>query len=143
LLRVSYVLDYFGFNKNLFGYAGASFLDASGNPIAPGAIGSDGLPTSASGNNPGTGGYFSPKNFVNDGGRVEVQGRANRSLGYRLSGFIGSQRYTGAQPHAAEGFSGTATLRLNDRFSLPLSYMWDNFGPFRQNTLLVRLTAKL
>jgi hypothetical protein len=142
LLRVSYAVDYIGFAKNLFGYGGASLLGQDGQPIPPNALGSDGMSTSPSPDTAGTGGYFSPSMFLNDGARVEVQGRANRSVELRASGFIGSQRYTGTSPHAAEGISGTAIVRLNQRLSVPVTYGWDNFGPFRQDSLLVRLVAK-
>jgi cellulose synthase operon protein C len=137
LLRASYSLDYFGFDKNQFGFGGASFVDRRGRTLPETLIGSDGLSTI------GLGGYFSPQRYISNLGRVEVRGRYNRALDYRLTGFAGTQSYTGSQLRAATGLSASLGFRLNDRFSLPVTYLWDNVGPFNQQSVIFRLVARL
>lgn len=141
LLRFSYNMDYLAFDKNLLGYGGASLLGPGGLPVA--VIGGDGVSPLATPGNPGLGGYFSPPDFLSQVGRVEVQGKASPGVDYHFSGFAGYQDFTGATNHKAAGVFGSVTLRLNDRFSLPITYVLDNFGPFVQQTLFVRLAVKL
>jgi hypothetical protein len=91
----------------------------------------------------GLGGYFSPERYVSNLGRIELRGRPDRLFEYRLAGFVGSQSYTGSDLRAATGFSATAAFRLNDTFSLPVTYLWDNVGPFKQQSVIFRLVARL
>lgn len=114
LVRASYSLDYFGFDKDLFGFSGLS-----------------------------AGGYFSPHDYVANVGRIEMQGRPHQAFEYRVSAFMGSQDYTGSPLRQASGFSGTATFHLGDRYSVPVTYVRDNFGPFTQQSLFFRLIARL
>jgi len=138
LLRASYEMNYFGFDKNLFGFGGASLVTASGLPIAPATLGSDQISPSATSASPGVGGYFSPQSFLSNAGRLEVRGNSG-SLHYLLSGFLGSQTYTGSGNRLVAGFSGTLRLALSDNISLPITYALDNYGPFTQQSLQARL----
>jgi cellulose synthase operon protein C len=113
LVRAAYELNYFGFNDNRSGFSGAT-----------------------------VGGYFSPNNFLSNIFRVEVKGAYGANLSYSASAFFGSQNYTGSPARLAKGLSGTATMALTERVSLPVTYVIDNFGPFRQQTLLARLAVK-
>lgn len=136
LVRASFAVDYFGFDKDLFGFRGVSRV--------PGRdIGFDGPPVTAAPGRPGTGGYFSPARFVSHTGRVEAKGQPSRQFEYWVSGFAGAQIYTGIRRRGAYGISGSAVIHLNDRFSLPVSYLYDNIGPFRQQTVIFRLAARL
>jgi hypothetical protein len=143
LLRVSYGLDYFSFDKDLLGYGGASLTDPRGLPISIPLLGSDGISPLASPGNPGVGGYFSPQDFVSHVGRVEMRGRPHPNVQYDISAFLGAQDYTGSPQRRANGFFGSVTLRLSDRFSVPVTYVYDNFGPFTQHSLFIRLGVKL
>ncbi len=143
LLRASYQVDYFGFDKDLLGYGGASLTNRRGVPIPISLIGSDGFSPLAIDGTPGVGGYFSPQSFVSNVGRVEVRGRLSPNLDYNASGFLGAQNYTGTPSRQAYGFFGSITLRLSDRFSVPVTYLRDNFGPFVQQSLFIRLVARL
>ncbi|HZT28585.1 MAG TPA: cellulose synthase subunit BcsC-related outer membrane protein [Bryobacteraceae bacterium] len=143
LLRASYGLDYFGFDKNLLGYGGVSLMDARGLPLLPAQVGGDNISPLALSTNPGVGGYFSPAQFVSSVARVELRGRPNPAFEYQVSGFIGTQDYTGSERRRADGFFASVTLRLSDRFSLPVTYLRDNFGPFVQQSLFLRLVARL
>jgi hypothetical protein len=113
LVRAAYELNYFGFDDNRSGFAGAV-----------------------------VGGYFSPNNFVSNVARVEAKGAYGANLSYSASAFLGSQNYTGSPARLAKGLSGTVTMALTERVSLPVTYVIDNFGPFRQQTLLARLAVK-
>ena len=142
LFRASYSVNYFGFNKNLFGFGGASLLSEGGMPIPLSDLGSDGISPSSSFVEPGVGGYFSPRRFLSNIFRVDLQGRPNRNVEYRLAGFVGSQDYTGSSIRRASGLSGSLIFRLSDRFSVPVTYLVDNFGPFTQQTLFARLVVR-
>lgn len=142
LLRASYSLNYFGFAEDRLGFGGASLLTRRGQPIPLALLGNDGISPSPSASQPGIGGYFSPEWFISNVFRIDLQGRPDRNLEYRLSGFVGSQDYTGTSTRQASGFSGTLVVRLNDRLSVPLTYLRDNFGPFTQQSLFARLVVK-
>lgn len=143
LVRASYALDYFGFDKNLFGYGGASFTTGRGQYLPVSLVGADGISPVATAWNAGVGGYFSPENFVSNVARIEFRGRPRHRIEYDASAFLGAQSYTGSDTRQAAGFYGTITFRLNDRFSLPVTYLRDNVGPFTQQSLFFRLVAKL
>jgi hypothetical protein len=136
LLRAAYELNYLGFDDNRFGFGGASLLTRGGVAIAPSRIGSDGISPA------GIGGYFSPNNFVSNIARIEAKGAYGANLSYSASAFLGSQNYTGSPARLAKGLSGTVTMALTERVSLPVTYVIDNFGPYRQQTLLARLAVK-
>jgi len=140
LLRASYALDYFGFDENRLGFGGASLLTRRGNRISQ--LGADGISPAPTDTQPGVGGYFSPQRFISNVVRVEMQGRPGPALEYRLSAFIGSQSFTGSDPRQAAGFSGSLILRLTARFTVPVTYWIDNFGPFSQQTLSARLVVR-
>lgn len=142
-LQASYVLEYFGFDKNLLGYGGVSLLDRRGRLIPPGNLGSDGLSPIAGAGRAGVGGYFSPARFLSNVGRLELQGRPDRHFEYRLAGFVGAQRFTGSALRQASGVSGTVSARLTDRVSIPITYLRDNFGPFTQQSLFFSLVVRL
>jgi len=142
LLRASYSVNYFGFDKNLFGFGGASLLSRRGAPIPLSDLGSDGISPSPFFSEPGVGGYFSPPRFISNVFRIDLQGRPDRNVEYRLGGFLGSQNYTGSSIRLASGVSGSLILRLSDRFSVPVTYLVDNFGPFTQQTLFARLVVR-
>lgn len=143
LVRASYSLEYFGFEKNLWGFGGASLQTAHGSPMDLALIGSDGISPAANGYEPGVGGYFSPQAFVSNVGRIEIQGHPHPRLEYRLAGFLGGQDYTGSAVRQAHGLSASATVHLNDRFSVPVTYVRDNFGPFTQQSVFFRLIARI
>jgi hypothetical protein len=143
LMRASYGLNYYGFNEDLLGYGGASFTDRRGLPIPTPRLGADGISPLASPGHPGVGGYFSPQAFVSNIGRLEFRGRLHPNVQYDVSGFVGAQDYTASASRLASGFFGSVTLRLSDRFSVPVSYGYDNLGPFTQQSLLVRLAVQL
>jgi hypothetical protein len=143
LVRASYSLDYYGFAEDLLGYGGASLTDRRGRPIPIPFLGADGISPLASSGHPGVGGYFSPQAFVSNVGRLELRGRLHPSAQYDVSGFVGAQDYTGSRSRLASGFFGSVTLRLSDRFSVPVSYVYDNVGPYTQQSLFVRLAVKL
>ncbi len=142
LLRFSYSLNYFGFDENRLGYGGVSLLDQDGQPIPIASLGSDDIPPDPSDSNPGVGGYFSPQRFLSNTFRADLRGRPDKAFEYRFSGFVGGQSYTGTSTRQAHGFSGSLIFHMGDRFSLPVTYIADNFGPFTQRTLLVRLVVK-
>src|SRR5215471_406078 len=143
LLRVTYALDYFGFDQDLLGFGGVSLTDSRGRPIPIPLLGSDRISPVASPGHPGVGGYFSPESFVSNIGRLELRGQPHPNVHYDISGFLGAQNYTGSQTRLANGFVGSVTLRLNDRFSVPITYVYDNFGPYIQHSLFARLAIKL
>jgi hypothetical protein len=143
LVRASYGLDYYGFDEDLFGYGGASLSDRRGRPIPIPLLGADGISPLALPGHPGVGGYFSPQAFVSNVGRLELRGRLHPNVQYDVSGFVGKQDYTGSPARLANGFFGSVTLRLSDRFSIPVSYGYDNVGPYTQQSLLARLAVKL
>ena len=143
-LRVSYQLTYFGFEDDRLGFGGASLLTADGrHTINPALLGSDGISPSPSSGNPGVGGYFSPQYFISNIARVDLAGRPVEALSYRLSAFAGTQNYTDSSTQGVGGFSVSLDYALNDRFSIPVSFRFDNLGPFNQLTLSVRLVIKL
>jgi hypothetical protein len=138
-LRVGIWIEYFGFDEDRLGYGGASLLDAEGQTVPLSELGSDGIPPEPDPPHPGVGGYFSPKSFTSVVGRVEVRGRPSPRLDYSLAAVLGTQTYTGSDRSAVGGLAAQVTLRLGERLSLPLSYQWDNYGPFTQQTLKARL----
>jgi cellulose synthase operon protein C len=142
LLRAAYELNYFGFDDNRLGFGGASLVTRGGVVIAPSRIGSDGISFNPGITSAGVGGYFSPKNFVSNIGRVEARGAYGAILNYSASVFVGSQNYTGTTARLVKGLSGTVTAGITDRISLPVTYLIDNFGPFRQQSLYARLAVK-
>jgi len=142
LVRISYQLNYFGFDKNLFGYGGASLLDARGRPVPPTALGSDGISPSSTSTQGAVGGYFSPQYFVSHVGRVDLQGNTDSGFRYSLSAFVGSQSYTASNPSLLGGISATVEVPFSEKLSLPITYTRDNFGPFTQQSILGRLVIK-
>jgi len=142
LVRLSASVYYFGYDKDLFGYGGASLLDAAYRPVPVAQLGSDGLPTLAAAGVPGVGGYFSPQRFLSALGRIDLRGRPSPRFDYTVALFLGRQTYTGIEPRLAAGASAEAALRANERFSVPVSWTWDNVGPYHQQTLQARLRAR-
>jgi len=142
-LRVSYQLNYFGFEDDRLGFGGASLLTADGHVIHPAQLGSDGISPSPSSGHPGVGGYFSPQYFISNTGRVDVAGRIVEALGYRASAFAGTQNYTDSSTQGIFGFSVSLDYALSDRFSIPVTFLFDNVGPFNQLTLSAKLVIKL
>jgi len=63
-------------------------------------------------------------------------------LSYKVSGFLGSQNYTGATGRLANGLSATVSIGLTERISLPVTYVIDNYGPFTQQSLYARLAVR-
>jgi Cellulose synthase operon protein C C-terminus (BCSC_C) len=142
LLRAAYELNYFGFDDNRFGFGGASLTTRGGSLIVPARIGSDAIPPEPV-VGPRVGGYFSPQNFVSNVARVEAKGGWAKGVSYRLSGFVGTQTYTGSNGGLlAEGFSGTVNLTITDRISVPLTYFIDTFGPYTQQSLFAKVDFK-
>jgi hypothetical protein len=139
LLRVGAWFEYFGFAEDRLGYGGASLVDAQGEQVPLEELGSDGISPEPDPPHPGVGGYFSPERFTSLVGRVELRGRASPKLEYDVAVFLGRQSYTGVEPRAAAGIAASLKLRLGDRVSLPLSYVWDDYGPFAQQTLRARV----
>lgn len=142
-VRVSYLLNYFGFDDDRLGYGGASFLTADGKRIHPDLVGSDGIAPSPGLGHPGVGGYFSPENYISNTVRMELAGRPIRELRYRFSAFVGLQSYTDTSTQAVGGLSATVEYVVNDRVSIPASIRWDNLGPFSQETVSLKLVIKL
>ena len=136
LLRAAYELNYFGFENDQFDFGGASLLTRGGRPIDPTRIGTDGISTAA------TGGYFSPRNFIGNIFRVEAKGGSDDSLSYAVSGFLGSQDYTGSTARLAKGLSATVNVAITERVFLPVTYVMDNFGPFTQQAVYARLGVR-
>jgi len=142
-LRVSYLLNYFGFEDDRLGYGGASFLTANGQRINPELIGSDGIPPSPGRNNPGVGGYFSPENYISNTVRADLVGRLIPELRYRFSAFAGVQNYTDSSTQGVGGIAATVEYVVNDRISIPATIRWDNLGPYSQETVSLKLVIKL
>jgi Cellulose synthase operon protein C C-terminus (BCSC_C) len=143
-LRVSYQLNYFGFEDDRSGFGGASLLTADGrHTIQPPLLGSDGISPSPSAGNPGVGGYFSPQYYLSNTIRADLTGRPIEPLTYRASAFVGVQNYTDSSSQGVVGFAVLVDYALNDRFSIPVSFAFDNLGPYNQLTLSVRLVIKL
>lgn len=142
-VRVSYLLNYFGFDDDRLGYGGASLLTADGKRVHPDLLGSDGISPNPGPGHPGVGGYFSPQYYVSNTARVDLAGRPMPALGYRFSAFAGVQSYTGASAQGVGGVSVTVDYVLTDRISIPATFRWDNLGPFSQETLSVKLVIKL
>lgn len=141
-LRAAYEINYVGFQDDRFGFGGASLVSRTNTSVPPSRIGSDGISPVPSAGHPGVGGYFSPRNFVSGVFRGEAQGGSESAISYRITGFIGSQSFTGATRHLANGFSGTVSLALTDRFSVPVTFLADNYGPFTQQSLYARLVVR-
>ncbi|HET7292926.1 MAG TPA: cellulose synthase subunit BcsC-related outer membrane protein [Vicinamibacteria bacterium] len=140
LLRVGAWFEYFGFDEDRLGYGGASLVDAEGQPVPPSELGSDGIPPDPDPpDQPGVGGYFSPERFTSVVGRVDVRGRTSGGHDYGVTAFLGTQSYTGADRSGAFGVTAHFTLHLGERASLPVSYEWNNYGPFDQQMLKARL----
>jgi len=142
LVRLSAALFYFGFDDDRFGFGGASLLDTAYEPVPLELLGSDGLPTVPTPETPGTGGYFSPHRFVSRLVRLDVRGKPSSFFEYRAGLFVGSQSYTGSDSRRAGGVALDAILHPGNRFSLPLSLVWDDVGPFEQHTFSARLVAR-
>jgi hypothetical protein len=139
LFRVGVWFEYFGFEENRLGYGGASLVDAQGRPVPLSRLGSDGIPPDPDPPHPGVGGYFSPERFTSVVGRLELKGRPSPRFDYDLAVFLGSQSYTGTERTGAGGVAAAFTARLGEKVALPVSYVWDNYGPFKQQTLKARL----
>src|SRR5262249_40319567 len=140
--RAAYEVNYVGFQDDRFGFGGASLVSRTNINIPLSRIGSDAISPVPSADRAGVGGYFSPRNFVSTVFRGEAQGGSESHASYRVSGFIGSQTFTGTSRHLASGFAGTVTFALSDRFSVPLTFMADNYGPFTQQSLYARLVVR-
>ncbi len=141
LVRVSYVIDYFGFSENRLGFGGASLIRRNGTPVPIADLGSDGISPVPTPFAPGIGGFFSPENFLGNTFRVEIKGRRGRVLSYHASAFAGWQNFTGSSDRGVVGLSGTLILRLSDHVSVPVTYLRDNFGPFTQQSFFGRLAV--
>jgi hypothetical protein len=139
LLRIGAWFEYFGFEEDRSGYGGASLVSSRNQNVPVAALGSDRIPPEPDPPQPGVGGYFSPERFTSVVGRVELRGRASPKLDYNVTAFLGTQSYTGAESSSAGGVNATLSLRLGERVSLPLSYTWDNYGPFQQQSLKARI----
>jgi hypothetical protein len=142
-LRVSYQLNYFGFEDDRSGFGGASMLTPDGHTIQPSLLGSDGISPNPSPGNPGVGGYFSPQYYLANTFRADLVGRVVEALRYRVSAFLGAQNYTDSSLEAIVGFSVLVDYALSDRFSIPVSLAFDNVGPYNQLALSVKLVIKL
>jgi hypothetical protein len=134
LFRLGVWFEYFGFDEDRLGYGGASLVDAQYRPVPVPELGSDGIPPDPAPGRPGVGGYFSPHRFTSMVGRVDVRGRARDGVDYSITAFLGTQSYTGSDRRGAGGTAVKVTLRASERFSLPLTYTWDDYGPFRQQS---------
>jgi hypothetical protein len=139
LLRLGAWLEYFAFADDRLGYGGASLIDSKGQPVPPAALGSDGIPPEPSSTNPGVGGYFSPSRFFGAVVRLEIRGRPSASVEYSFSGSLGTQSFTGSDRSRAAGIAASLTLNRGGRVSLPISFHWDDYGPFTQHLLQARL----
>ena len=143
LLRAAYELNYFGFDDNRFGFGGASLLTRRGFPIPPTLIGIDDISPAPAVSGAGVGGYFSPQNYVSNIARLEAKGGSTNGLNYRISGFIGTQSYTGSTTGlAAYGLSATANVPITERISMPVTYFIDNFGPYTQQSVFATVAVK-
>jgi hypothetical protein len=141
--RVAFVWHSFGFDENRLGYGGASLLTAAGSPVDPALLGSDGISPIPSPGNPGVGGYFSPAYFVSRTARVDLAGRWAPERTYRAGAFFGEQVYTDSAKRNVYGVSLTLDYALRDYIAIPVTFGWDNLGPFRQLTLALKLLVKL
>jgi hypothetical protein len=139
LLRLGVWFEYFGFDEDRLGYGGASLLDPQYRPVALPELGSDGISPDPAPAHPGVGGYFSPHRFTSTVGRVDMRGRARDRVDYSITAFLGTQSYTGSERRGAGGVAVKVTLRASERFSVPLAYTWDDYGPFTQQMLQARL----
>ncbi len=139
LLRLGAWLEYFAFDVDRLGYGGVSLINSEGQPVPPAELGSDGISPVPSPTNPGVGGYFSPSHFFGALVRLEMRGRPSTWLEYSLSGSLGTQSFTGADGSQAAGLAASLILNRGGRFSLPLAFHWDNYGPFTQHLFEARL----
>jgi hypothetical protein len=135
LLRAGYDFQYFGFSADRLGFGGVSLQNRRGQLVAPSALGADGISPLPTATRPGVGGYFSPPHFASHTGRVDIQGIAGTSVEYRISGFLGFQRYPGVEARLVNGLSAAAEFPLSERWSLPVRFHRDNFGPFTQQSI--------
>jgi hypothetical protein len=143
LFRFGVWFEYFGFDEDRLGYGGASLLDARGQPVPLSELGSDRISPDPDPPHPGVGGYFSPERFTSTVGRVDVRGRMHEKVDYSVTAFLGTQSYTGSDRRGAGGVTATLTIRASERFSLPLTYKWDDYGPFKQQSFQARLVLRL
>src|SRR6266540_50227 len=141
LLRLGLSFDYFGFAEDRLGYGGASLVDIRGLPVSLERLGTDGISPEPAPGHPGVGGYFSPRRFVSGVARLEGRGRLAPSVDYQASVFVGRQSFTGVAGRRAAGVSAALTVRSGQRFSVPVTYTWDDFGPFVQQTLVARMVV--
>jgi hypothetical protein len=166
LLRLAYEFGYSGYDNNRLGFTYVSLQTSNGSPVDSKRLGGDGpaTPTPAPGTggdvipgNPaatfaGVGGYFSPHKFISNVARIEAKGGSADKFSYEVSGFFGVQDYTFtpctptsdlscSRPHA-RGVSGTASIPISSRVFLPITYIYDNYGPFNQQTLYARLAVR-
>jgi hypothetical protein len=141
--RVAFVWHTFGFDEDRLGYGGASLLTATGSPVDPAALGSDGISPIPSPGNPGVGGYFSPEYFVSRTVRLDIAGRFTPERTYRASAFLGQQAYTDSPKRNVYGVSVSLEHALRDDITIPVTFGWDNLGPFRQLTAALKLLVKL
>lgn len=139
LVRVGAWFEYFAFAEDRLGYGGVSLIDSQGRPVPPDALGSDGISPEPSSTNPGVGGYFSPSRFFGALARLEMRGRPSPSVEYSVSGSFGTQSFTGSNRSSAKGVAASLTLNRAGRVSVPISYRWDDYGPFTQYLFQVRL----
>lgn len=142
LVRISFAVDYFGYADDRFGYGGASLVDENFQPIPLDLLGSDGISPDVAEGHSAIGGYFSPDRFLSLTARAEMRGRSGTTLDYRLNGFVGRQTYTGVDPRLAAGVSGYVVFNLSERVSVPLTALWEDYGPFRQHLLQARLLVR-
>jgi hypothetical protein len=142
-VRVAYVWHYFAFDENRLGYGGASLLASDGRPVEPGLLGSDGISPVPAPGHPGVGGYFSPEHFVSRTGRIDLAGRMAPGRTYRASAFFGEQVFTDSPKRSVYGASLTLDYVLSDHITIPVTFLWDNLGPFNQLMLALKLVVKL
>ena len=139
LFRLGVWFEYFGFDEDRLGYGGASLVDEQYRPVPLPELGSDDISPDPAPGHPGVGGYFSPHRFTSTVGRVDLRGRARDGVDYSLTAFLGTQSYTGSDRRGAGGVAVKLTLRASERFSVPLTYTWDDYGPFTQQIFQARL----
>ena len=142
LVRASYTANYVRFDKDLSGFGGASLVDRQNRVVPLSRLGTDLISPDAAPGRAGVGGYFSPRNNFNHVIRGDIGGRFNPNVEYQVAGFIGSQYYTGSPRRSVNGFSGTVTFWLTDRYSFPVTFVRDNFGPYTQQSLFAQLIAR-
>jgi hypothetical protein len=70
-----------------------------------------------------------------------MRGQLNPQLNYQVSGFVGSQYISSSPRDHVSGISGTVSIRLSERFALPVTVAADDFGPYAQQSILTRLVV--